>query len=181
MRHCSDNKCIILTPCKQANYSMQCQMSLCKLFKLRPQDSHRTANSTSMNHTSFQVSDSNIHSSKHLSLPSSLGVILNSLYTELKSKQTMTGRFKRWSVLSHSASTSVLFRTSSFPYLPSNECNLEFHLYQCSICLLTEAVHPSFPSKCYLNTVSSWGVRKGWDESNPAERLGSEHVGLEHL
>lgn len=95
----------------------------------RPRGAHRTANSTSMSHTSAKVSDSTFHSSKHLILSNSLRVILNSLYTELISKHTMTNRFKRRSILPYLASMQVLLPTSSSSCLPNNECHFEFLNY----------------------------------------------------
>lgn len=109
----------------------------------RPRGAHRTANSTSKSHTSAKDSDSTFHSSKHLILSNSLRVILNSLYTELISKHTMTNRFKRRSILPYLASMQVLLPTSSSSCLPNNECNFEFHLYQYSICFLQKQFLPS--------------------------------------
>lgn len=132
---------------------------------MRPRDARGTANSTSTRHTSVKVSDSAFHSSKHFILSKSLQVPLNSLYTELISKQTMTNRFKRRSILPHLASMQVLLPTSSSPCLPNNECNSEFHLYQCSICFLWKQF---FPSSLWNIAALSGGITR-WLRQNQHE------------
>lgn len=109
----------------------------------RPWDAQGTANSTSISHTGVKGSDSTFHSSKHLILSNSLKTTLNSLYTDLISKHTMTNGFKRRSILHYEASMQVLLPTSPSSCLPNNECNFKFHLCQYSICFLWKQFLPS--------------------------------------